>query len=110
LFGLSGEIVRTLVLLSDHDRTLMTFGVGLLVPMRHRTFAVLAGLDPAIHATPPADGRKSMRSNAFEFTAPLAPLSAPDHVGGRVKPGHDAPDTSRAATTRGISRRQRPSL
>jgi hypothetical protein len=65
---------------------------------------VLAGLDPAIHATPPQDKRgnaamyeKPSWTELFGPAASLRSLFAPKGVDGRVKPGQDAAPTVRTA-------------
>jgi hypothetical protein len=73
--------------------------------------AVMAGLDPAIHAAPPqmspgsaANGAGASGTKRFDLAAPLRSFSAPKNVDGRDEPGHDASGPFRAAPVFGIPR------
>jgi len=71
--------------------------------------AVMAGIDPAIHAAPPqmspgsaTNGARASGTKRFDLTASLRSFSAPKHVDGRDEPGHDASGPFRAAPVFGI--------
>jgi len=95
---------------SNGNFALIALTVGWLLPTRPGASAVMAGLDPAIHAAPPQRRvvaspqmvAKASGVKLFEIAAPLSVIHAPKHMDGPDKPRHDASGPFRAAPIFGI--------